>query len=135
MDLMEALLWLCLNIYHEARGEERIGQLAVAHVTLNRAELRGLTIRETVVQPAQFSWVKTMPIMPTDFKAMVQVSTVATTAISQPDFTDGATHYHKFDTHPYWADDMQFLARFGNHLFYKKYEVKFITASNYKITF
>ena len=37
MSFLEGLLWLTLNVYHEARSEPQIGQLAVAHVTLNRA--------------------------------------------------------------------------------------------------
>ena len=32
-----ALLCLALNIYHEARGEPLKGQIAVASVTMNRA--------------------------------------------------------------------------------------------------
>ena len=42
MTLLEGLLWLTLNVYHEARSEPLVGQVAVAFVTLNRAgRLRG----------------------------------------------------------------------------------------------
>ena len=49
---------LALNIYHEARGERVEGQIAVAHVTMNRVnhEKWPSTICEVVYQPKQFSW-------------------------------------------------------------------------------
>ena len=30
MTLLEGLLWLTLNVYHEARSEPQIGQIAIA---------------------------------------------------------------------------------------------------------
>ena len=44
MTLLEGLLWLTLNVYHEARSEPLIGQMAVALVTLNRANEKHLPI-------------------------------------------------------------------------------------------
>ena len=56
--IAEALLCLTLNVYHEARGEPFLGQVAVAEVTLNRVDdLRWPdTVCEVVYQPYQFSW-------------------------------------------------------------------------------
>jgi len=48
MSFLEGLLWLTLNIYHEARSEPQIGQLAVAHVTLNRAAQKNKSVEEVV---------------------------------------------------------------------------------------
>jgi N-acetylmuramoyl-L-alanine amidase len=132
MDIMEALLWLCLNIYHEARSDDRLGQLAVAHVTLNRAELRGLTVREVVLQPAQFSWVDKVDIMPKEHNTMLEIANVAKTAFSGKDITGGATHYHHVSIQPHWADKMEYITTFGSHKFYKKYKVKVLTAGNFK---
>ena len=56
LSFLEGLLWLTLNVYHEARGEPEIGQLAVAHVTLNRAMEEHKSIAEVVREPYQFSW-------------------------------------------------------------------------------
>jgi len=56
MTLLEGLLWLTLNVYHEARSEPQIGQVAVAHVTLNRASEKRLPVKEIIKQPYQFSW-------------------------------------------------------------------------------
>ena len=56
MGFVEGLLWLTLNIYHEACSESEIGKLAVAHVTLNRAMEEQKSIEEVVTAPYQFSW-------------------------------------------------------------------------------
>jgi spore germination cell wall hydrolase CwlJ-like protein len=49
---------LVANIYHEARGEDALGQAAVAHVTLNRVRSPSYsdTVCGVVWQPGQFSW-------------------------------------------------------------------------------
>lgn len=38
------------------------------------------------------------------------------------DNTKGATHYHKYTYHPWWADapTMHFIMRIGDHLFYRE---------------
>ena len=55
MPFIESIFWLALNLYHECRGEPLAGQIAVAHVVMNRAEKRGKSLREIVLQPYQFS--------------------------------------------------------------------------------
>lgn len=50
---------LALNIYHEARGEPRIGMVGVGQVTINRAEaaFRNKTnVCQVVYDPSQYSW-------------------------------------------------------------------------------
>ena len=45
-DLSEDdLFCMVQNVYHEARGEDALGQAAVAHVTLNRVARRPTLIR------------------------------------------------------------------------------------------
>jgi spore germination cell wall hydrolase CwlJ-like protein len=56
MSFLEGLLWLTFNIYHESRGEPFKGQLAVAHVTLQRANGELKNVRSVVSKPYQFSW-------------------------------------------------------------------------------
>lgn len=50
---------LALNVYHEARGESRAGQIGVAQITVNRAESafrNKTTICSVVYDTQQFSW-------------------------------------------------------------------------------
>lgn len=51
---------LARNIYHEARGQSKEGQYAVAIVTKNRTESGKFpsTIEKVIKQPGQFSWYK-----------------------------------------------------------------------------
>ncbi|PIE60636.1 MAG: cell wall hydrolase [Desulfobulbus propionicus] len=121
MSFFEALLWLTLNIYHEARGEPEIGQLAVAHVTLNRAIEKQQSLAEVVNAPYQFSWTfQKKTYFPADFDALQKSKAIALKALTTPDFTKGATYYHHIDVHPSWAKKMVFIARYGSHKFYKK---------------
>src|SRR5579859_77810 len=53
------LLCLALNVYREARNQPIEGQLAVAHVTLNRYETSDLpTICDVVFKTGNFAWTK-----------------------------------------------------------------------------
>ena len=120
MSFLEGLLWLTLNIYHEARSEPPIGQLAVAHVTLNRANLKHKSVEEIVTAPYQFSWTfQKNSYLPTEPDAFIECMQNAFKAMTTNDFTDGATFYHRQDVHPQWADDMTFVAQYGEHMFYR----------------
>lgn len=121
MNILEALLYLTLNVYHESRGEDQLGQIAVAHVTLNRSKLRGLSIKETVLEPAQFSWTHELEsYVPNDPQAFIQSLESAVVAISGHDFTGGATYYHQKDKRPYWADSYVHVGLIDNHEFYRE---------------
>ncbi len=66
---------LARNIYHEARGQSKEGQYAVAIVTKNRAESGKFpsTIEKVIKQPGQFSWYrgkKSEPIRETEAYAI-----------------------------------------------------------------
>lgn len=58
-----AVLCLAINIYHEARGEPVIDQIAVAAITMNRVKDRDYpdSVCEVVNQPYQFSWTLSKP--------------------------------------------------------------------------
>ena len=117
-EFLTGLLWLTLNVYHEARSEPDLGQIAVAHVTLNRAHQKQLPLQEIVRAPSQFSWVKQGRFLPDDVDAFVMCMKNVSIAVQGFDFTNGATHYHREDVYPYWADQGEYVAQFGVHKFY-----------------
>jgi N-acetylmuramoyl-L-alanine amidase len=120
MSFLEGLLWLTLNIYHEARSESQIGQLAVAHVTLNRATENKQTVEQVVMAPHQFSWTFLQDsYMPTEPEVFADCMKTAMKAMTSKDFTRGATFYHRQDVRPRWAADKTYVAKYGEHLFYR----------------
>lgn len=133
MDIFSALLWLTLNIYHEARGEDQIAQIAVGHVTLNRAKRTDSMVKTEVLKPYQFSWVHTMPWEPREAEALLQSFQSAIIAYNGFDFTGGSTHYHTKKVKPYWSKKMSLVMQVGNHKFYK--ERKLIKTLNVKRCF
>lgn len=120
MTLLEGLLWLTLNVYHEARSEPQIGQLAVAFVTLNRANEKGVPIKAVVQEPYQFSWTTNKEsYMPDDPKAFLKCMHSVYLALQTSDFTQGATHFHLKSVEPSWTSSYTFLDQYGSHKFYK----------------
>lgn len=120
MTFLEGLLWLTLNVYHEARSESEIAQVAVAHVTLNRAAKRELSIKNVVNQPNQFSWIKQKKsYLPEDPQAFFQCMKSVYIALNTTDFTAGSTYYHLANINPYWASEYKFVDQYGSHKFYK----------------
>ncbi len=120
MTLLEGLLWLTLNVYHEARSEPQVGQVAVALVTMNRANEKQIPIKEVVNASRQFSWTfQKDSYVPDDPKAFFDCMKSAYIALQTKDFTEGATHYHLDTITPYWASYYTFLEQYGSHKFYK----------------
>lgn len=120
MTLFEGLLWLTLNVYHEARSEPQIGQVAVAHVTLNRALQRNLPVKTVVQQPYQFSWTSQKDsYFPKDPGAFFQCLESVSIALNSQDVTSGATHYHLDSVNPSWSGSLTYINQFGKHKFYK----------------
>ncbi|MBT8333418.1 MAG: cell wall hydrolase [Desulfobacterales bacterium] len=120
MTLLEGLLWLTLNVYHEGRSETEIGQVAIAHVTLNRAFEKHLPIKDIVKQPYQFSWTfQRDSYLPDDPDAFAQCLRSVFIALRSPDFTSGATHYHLETIEPAWASSFTYIDQYGSHKFYK----------------
>ncbi len=114
---------LALNIYHEARGESRQGQLAVAAVTLNRVRDERFpdSICSVVWQPRQFSWTHTQrSYFPRDMKAWTRALKLARTSLSQKVVAeyDDLLYYHSKKVRPGWSRHKRFVARVGSHLFY-----------------
>lgn len=120
IDLSIPLVCLALNIYHESRADPLKGQLAVALVTLNRAHHKKEKICEVVFKEHQFSWTNLSEWEPRDAKAWAKSLKIARSSFKVEDFTQGATHFHAYYVSPKWAVRMDYVGRWGNHLFYKR---------------
>ncbi len=121
MSILEGILWLTLNVYHEARSEPQVGQVAVAQVTLNRADVLGLSIKEVVQQPYQFSWThQKKSYIPENPKAFFDCMHSVFVALRAPDFTAGSTFYHLETINPFWTAELDYVDKFGSHKFYKE---------------
>lgn len=142
-------LCLALALYHEARGEPLEGQMAVGLTILNRVASKAYpsTICGVVFQnferlnKCQFSFTcdnrANTPGNPAVFARMLQVSDQIITSL-QPSVRPGgfssatasvpaqyvfATHYHRHDVYPSWSKKLQFIARIGDHNFFKSNRV------------
>lgn len=123
------LFCLALILYHEARGEPRVGQLAVAEVVLNRVQDERYpdTICEVMEQKhnqiCHFSfWCDDISDTPQDkdlFKEMREVAWSMFYSFPDLRIVDGATHYHHIDVSPRWAWTLTPVARIDNHVFYR----------------
>ena len=114
---------LAMNIYHEARGERVEGQIAVAHVTLNRVDHKNWpsSICEVVYEPKQFSWTHMIKDhTPSNFKAYRDAEIIARDVMigNTEDPTYGAVFYHANYVNPDWADQVDLSKIIGRHLFY-----------------
>ena len=114
---------LAMNIYFEARGESRRGQLAVASVTLNRKRSRHYpdSICAVVWQSRQFSWTnQSVWHRPRNDRAwrfaMKLANKVYHNKVKLP--VVSATHFHARYVAPEWSTQMKRVARIGKHLFY-----------------
>ena len=114
---------LALNIYHESRGEVIEGQVAVAHVTMNRVNHDYFPddICGVVYQNKQFSWTFLKKNQePNDQKLWNQALVIARDVMigNTEDPTHGATFYHANYVNPSWAKHMELSKVIGVHLFY-----------------
>lgn len=129
----QQLRCLALNVYYEARGESRSGQLAVAEVTMNRVtsgyfpatvcgvvyEKRWDRLRGRYV--GAFSWTELHRRPAPEGKDWQQAWEVAEQVYfgrHEPKL-DGVLHYHAVYIKPSWARGKKPTARIGKHLFYK----------------
>ncbi len=125
--------WRCLTeaLYFEARGENLLGQVAVAEVILNRVDSKSYpnTVCGVIQQGqnkrngCQFSFIcdgKVEHIGDRDaFEELGQVAWVMLQG--KPRILTGqATHYHAASVHPRWAKRLVRTTRIGNHIFYRQ---------------
>ena len=114
--LKTVLFCLALNVYHESRGEPELGQLAVAHVTLNRAKQNNSTVCTEVFKKNQFSWTRNKFKIPRkddpEWKTSMQIAKLS---LTKTDITKGSL---------YFAERRVFFRKkktlqIGNHNFFK----------------
>jgi spore germination cell wall hydrolase CwlJ-like protein len=129
---------MAMNIYHEARGDSRLGQKAVGMVTLNRVMHDNYpdTVCDVVYQArldsngnprrnqCQFSWFcDGKSDTPRDYAKWIEVQGIAHEVLNEyglvEDFTEGAIMYHASYVNPYWASDYDKTVRIDTHIFYK----------------
>jgi spore germination cell wall hydrolase CwlJ-like protein len=122
-DFNEAMT-LADVMYCEARGEGRVGMMAVANVVLNRVKSKRFpnTITEVIHQPWQFSCYNEGPVkVDEDNEVWLDALSIAWNMMNgkTPRITH-ATHYHTTDVNPYWnkANTIAKLGKIGNHVFY-----------------
>ena len=121
----EQLDCMARNIYHEARGESYEGQIAVAHVTMNRVEHPYFpdSVCGVVYQNKQFSWTFMVKVQtPIEGRSWEDAKVIARDVMigNTVDPTTGATFYHANYVNPNWANDnnWQLSKVIGLHLFY-----------------
>ncbi len=142
----DQVVCMAQNIYHEARGDNYAGQLAVADVVLNRvADPRYPDTICGVVKQAKLSkwWLdqgKEVPIKhkcqfswycdgksdeitnETSWHDALSVSYTMIYSGVYTGITEGATHYHATYVDPYWAssNQMTLIGPIGDHIFYRR---------------
>jgi spore germination cell wall hydrolase CwlJ-like protein len=116
---------LATAVYFEARGESLEGQLAVAHVVMNRAA-SGRYATDwcgVVKQPAQFSFVRhgEFPSIDTNCDAWRKAEAVAELAAANivPSVGPDVLWYHADYVAPSWRRSLQEVEQIGAHIFYR----------------
>lgn len=136
--LTTSLVCLALNIYHEAKNQSFLGQVAVAQVVMNRVKDKRYpnTVCEVVKQGQTYKWKPSLPIKnrcqfswycdgksdePKDSKTWIESIRIADQVLNEIkiDVTDGALWYHADYIYPYWADHLQRVIQIEDHIFYK----------------
>jgi len=136
--LAESLICLALNVYHEAKNQSFMGQVAVAQVVMNRVKDARYpnTVCDVVKQAETYKYKPTIPIKnkcqfswycdgksdkPEEPKAWRDAMHVANGVYNGHigDFVEGATHYHAYYVNPSWANVKKYVLRIDDHIFYK----------------
>ena len=134
----EALVCLALNVYHEARDQPFIGQVAVAQVVMNRVrdDRYPDSVCDVVKQGPTYSWKQDFPVRhrcqfswycdgksdkTPDQTAWQQAMLIAQGVHTGnlDDFVEGATHYHATYVLPEWAESKTPVVKIGDHVFYR----------------
>ena len=135
---------LAENVYHEARNQPKVGQMAVMSVTLNRVSdsrfpntvcevvkegpsrpsWKDQTVMIPIKHRCQFSWYcdgKSDRIndMETFDNIFLFTSGLVDGTITLLDVTDGATHYHADYVEPAWAKTKTKTIEIEDHIFYR----------------
>jgi len=116
---------LAKNIYHEASVESRLGQYAVAQVTLNRVRSNQYpnTVCDVVMDPWQFSWANKKSIRWTHPRGPLWENSkkIAENVILRGKRVMGlenALFYHADYVRPRWRKVDAKIAKIDRHIFY-----------------
>ena len=119
----------CLSevVYHEARDQPAIGQIAVANVVLNRVKAGfGKSICEVthkrVKNTCSFSWVcqKNHAIAEKDLWEVSIVVAKWVLEHKDQDYSHGSTYFYATSIKaPYWAKTLRREKVIGQHVFYR----------------
>lgn len=119
LSKQEEIICLAQNIHFEARGESKIGQIAVAFVTLNRVKNPAFpsSICQVIKQPYQFSWFDSKK----DYsrtKIQARILKLAEDILHDKyiDPTNGSLFFHNRDVAPFERKRSKVI---GNHIFYQ----------------
>lgn len=135
IDLAE-LRCLAHNIYYEARSEPIEGQIAVAHVTLNRVKSPGFpssiceVVKERRANTCQFSWwcdsrlrQQSLSHKIPDYESYQKIKKLAIDLLlkQKKDITDGALFYHAtyVDRRKLGRMKLEQTKQYGKHKFYR----------------
>ena len=129
-DVDHQVKCLAEAIYFEARGENIIGQYAVAEVILNRVDDEQFpnSVCKVVSEGAmklhscQFSYnCDGKPEYINDFKSYKRILKLANIFYNGTArlLTEGATFYHSRDVAPSWTANLKQTKEIGRHIFYK----------------
>lgn len=116
---------LALNIFFEAQGESRAGQVGVGMVTINRARsgLFQSSICGVVYAYRQFSWVlDKYPNTPPKNSSWSNALKIAGSILGgkEKDPTNKASHFfNPKKINASWATDYTYVTTIGNHSFYR----------------
>ena len=140
MAILEtALMCMAFNIYHEARNESMLGQIAVGQVVMNRVwdkrfpstvcEVGKVAVtykgtKKPVLHKCQFSWYcdGAKDDVNKDSKAWrysLEYASIVLSGRIVLDITEGATHYHATYVRPAWAKTKTRTTRIDRHIFYR----------------
>lgn len=118
---MTPLFCLATAIYFEARGEETLGQMAVAQVVINRMvdDRYPDTVCDVVWEPKAFSFThdgKSDKMKHAESRS--KALQVAKSTLRGDGIGITSTHYHTLSVSPYWNQHYSVDGVVGNHVFY-----------------
>lgn len=123
-EISRAVSCLAEAVYFEARGTGDVGQAAVAHVVVNRAESPKFpdTVCGVVADGCQFSYrCDGNPETLADPGARANAHRTAEQVIAgaAPDITKGALFFHADEMAPGWFNTRPRVGTFGGNVFYR----------------
>lgn len=118
----DSVLCLAQTLFFEANTEPEDGQEAVAATVFNRMASHQYpsSLCGVVYQPFQFSW--TMDTDTWTRRPPSRFFAMARTFLQQRYVLQSlypATHFHRDDVSPKWADSLTYVGQFGAHKFYR----------------